>query len=174
MAREESHREDLLREATALVERIELRLGTADNPIGTGSARASCANDGPIVIGFRANGALSIFFGDDPVFQFNAAGELRRAYCGGRLIKAVRGRLVSLQRVRHQTEVQLLSQPLTDGEQSAFIASMQQRLRHLADALENGGYRVVGRVPADADVLGRVQEWLARHDGLPIAVTPRV
>jgi len=174
MAREESHREDLLREATALVERIELRLGAADNLIGTGAARASCANDGHIVMGFRANGALSFFFGDDPVYQFNAAGELRRAYFGGRLIKAVRGRLVSLQRVRQQTEVQLLSRPLTDDQQSAFIASVQQRLRYLADALENGSYRVVGRVPADADVLGRVKEWLARHDGLQIAATPRV
>ncbi len=30
-----------------------------------------------IVFGFRRDGAPSIFFGADPVYQFNAAGELR-------------------------------------------------------------------------------------------------
>src|SRR5204863_2544475 len=78
MAREESSREDLLREATALVERIEL--------IPNGST-----SDGRIVAGFRRNGALSVFFGEDPVYQFNAAGELRRAYTDGKLLKADRG-----------------------------------------------------------------------------------
>ena len=70
MARDESDREDLLREATALVERIEL-------------APADAADDEHIVAGFRRDGALSIYFGADPVYHFNSAGELRRAYCDG-------------------------------------------------------------------------------------------
>src|SRR5262245_11539562 len=107
MGREESDREDLLREATALVERIELApdFGHAGEHI---------------VVGFRANGAASFFFGADSVFQFNAAGELRRAYCGGQLIKASRGQLVSLARQRLENETQLLSRKLTDDEQAKF------------------------------------------------------
>ncbi|HEX3599001.1 MAG TPA: hypothetical protein VHU84_02590, partial [Lacipirellulaceae bacterium] len=77
MSREESQREDLIREATALVERIEI------------SFDASVSNDPDspqqVIIGFRANGALSIFFGEDPVYQFNSAGDLRRAYWNGQL-----------------------------------------------------------------------------------------
>src|SRR3954462_9073696 len=103
MAREESSREDLLREATALVERIEL--------IPNGST-----SDGHIVAGFRLNGALSLFFGEEPVFQFNACGELRRAYSDGKLLKADRGRLAALGRVRTQNEVQLVRHELNEAE----------------------------------------------------------
>ena len=90
MARDQSSREDLLREATALVERIELRIA--------GPMSVKHDRDDHVVVGFRANGSASFFFGEDPVYQFNSAGQLRRAYCGGLLIKAAHGRLVSLQR----------------------------------------------------------------------------
>jgi hypothetical protein len=160
MARDESDREDLLREATALVERIELALRTCPGQ--------------HVVIGFRACGAASIFFGADPVYQFNAAGELRRAYCNGLLYKATRRRLVSLQRVRGENEVHLLRRDLTDAEQDAFVARMQALLHTVAAALARGEYEVFGQVPAEADVLGRVREWLAEHNEPVIAATPRV
>jgi hypothetical protein len=68
----------------------------------------------------------------------------------------------------------LLSNELSDAEQSSFITSMCQRLRELAAELAAGRYIIVGQVPADADVLGRVRNWLATHDGLSIAKSPRV
>ena len=165
MARQESDREDMLREATALVERVELRV---DSLIDAPHDRKN-----HVVVGFRANGAASFFFGDDPVFQFNSAGELRRAYCGGVLLKAARGRLASLQRVRRENEVQLLSRQLTDLEQTAFAAEMQTRLRGLAESLQNGGLELIGQVPAETDVLSRVRSWLATYDGMPVADAPR-
>jgi hypothetical protein len=165
MAREESEREDLLREATALVERIELQI--------TSSTGGEDAESVPIVIGFRSNGAISIFFGGDPVYQFNAAGALRRAYCDGALFKATHGKLISLERVRRPDEVQLLSRELTNGEEAAFMFRMQDRLRALAISLERGSFRINGQVPTGADVLHRVKQWLAAHDGMPIAKTPR-
>src|SRR5262245_54901015 len=119
MARDESDREDLLREATALVERIELLIDSHD----------SVTN--PIVAGFRANGAFSVFFGKDPVFQFNSAGELRRAYCGGLLFKASRGWLCSLKRVRHANEVVLQRHDLTDHEQAEFVTQLNVRMTQL-------------------------------------------
>jgi hypothetical protein len=160
MARDESDREDLLREATALVERIELSL------LASGGHS--------VVIGFRANGAVSIFFGSDPVYQFNAAGELRRAYCDGLLFKARQHRLISLRRVRQPDQVQLVSHDQTDAEQRNFMNRMKELLRDLVGDLEYGRYRVVGQVPAEADVLQRVRDWLAAHDEPPIAATPRV
>jgi hypothetical protein len=166
MARDEVPREDLLREATALVERIELAASSSSV-----SVAPSAAN---IVVGFRSQGAASFYFGDDPVYQFNAAGELRRAFCDGRLYKAARGRLVSLQRERAQGAVQLLSRELTDGEQRDLTTKMQRRLQTLAAELDRGAYSVVGWVPPEADVLSRVRRWLSVHDGMPIAKTPRV
>lgn len=161
MARVETDREDLLREATALVDRVELV--PADG----------APHSEPIVIGFRANGALSIFFGAEPVYQFNAAGELRRAYCDGLLYKAERGRLVSLERQRMPQQVQLVRRELTESDEREFISRMQHGLRQLAGALDAGQYRVTGQVPANGDVPSRVRSWLAQHDGLPIARTAR-
>src|SRR5438132_2803772 len=167
MAREESSREDLLREATALVERIELVPHRSDS-----STPASILDDARLVAGFRADGALSVFFGDDPVYQFNAAGELRRAFCDGELLKAVRGRLVALQRVRTQHEVQLVRHELSDSEQAAFLTQMVDHLRELAILLTARNFQVVGQVPPDADVLDRLRTWLAAHDRWPIAARP--
>ena len=165
MARDESSREDLLGEATALVERIELRL---TDPTST----AHVPRDN-IVVGFRSNGSASFFFGDDPVYQFNSAGQLRRAYCNGLLFKATHGRLVSLQRVRQQNEVQLLSRQLTDAEQVEFTNRMRASLGALSEALNNDHLEAVGQIPAGKPVLERVRNWLAKHDGTSIATTPR-
>lgn len=161
MARRETDREDLLRDATALVERIEL-------------ARHNARPSEHVTAGFRAGGEASIFFGADPVYQFDASGQLRRAFCDALLFKAVRGRLVSLRRVRRQDEVQLLRHELTQAEQQAFLARMDERLRGLAAELDRGAYKVVGQVPGDSDVLGRVKAWLARDKETTVAARPHV
>ena len=57
MAREEHARENLIAEATALVERVELLLAGLPEPV---------------VAGFRPDGSASLFFADDPVYQFNS------------------------------------------------------------------------------------------------------
>src|SRR4051794_11841558 len=97
MARHESDREDLLREATALVERVELTMAGSEEPI---------------VIGFRRDGSCSMFFGADPVYQFNTQAELRRAFREGRLVKAEGGRLVALERRREAGQLVLLRHAL--------------------------------------------------------------
>lgn len=180
MARDESDREDLLREAKALVERIELarRQGSsraadavhvADS--AAGRHHRSAAN---IVIGFRANGAASLYFDADPVYHFNTAGELRRAYCDGLLYKAVRRRLVALRRVRQPQEVQLQHYELSPGELATLIQCMRQRLSELAADLAAGNFQIVGQVPLAADVLSRVRAWLAEHEATQIAMRPNV
>jgi hypothetical protein len=159
MAREESDREDLLREATALVERIEL-------------APAEAGSGEHVVIGFRADGSMSVYFGGDPAYHFNSSGQLRRAYCDGLLYKAERGKLVSLERIRQQNEVQLVRRPLPDSEESEFLATMLRRLRTLAEQCRQNELISVGQVPAEADVLGRALGWLDRVQGVTIAISP--
>jgi hypothetical protein len=159
MARDESNREDLLREATALVERIEL--------IPNGATI-----DGHIVAGFRRNGALSVFVGEDPVYQFNAEGELRRAYSEGKLLKADRGRLAALQRVRTQNEVQLIRHELDETDANQFLAQMTDHLQAFAALINTNAFDVVGHVPPDADILGRLRRWFATHINVQIAQQP--
>lgn len=159
MAREESDREDLLREATAFVERIEF--APTDRPAAD-----------RVFIGFRADGAMSAFFGADPVYQFNAAGELRRAFCKGLLFKAMKGRLISLERGRQKHQVQLLRHELSEQEQARFLSQMRGRLREFVDQFNTRQLAVVGQVPAQTNVLGRVRNWFAAHESFPIARTP--
>ena len=167
MAWEESSREDLLRQATALVERIELI------PQASAFSEAAIPFIGEhIVAGFRRDGALSIFFGEDPVYHFNAAGELRRAYCNGKLLKSSRARLAALRRVRTQHEVQLVRHELSAKEEAGFMSQMEQHLSDLSRLINANSIEVVGQVPADHDVLSRLKQCLATHDKRQIATRP--
>ena len=147
MARDESDREDLLREATALVARVELSLPEHDDHW---------------VAGFRRNGAVSLFFGVDPVLQFNSVNELRRAFVQGTLYKAEGGRLVRLVRVRAEGEVVLSRSEPVDAEQAQLLAMMRDRVRELAQLLAAAQYRVIGEVPEGAHVVERLCDWLEK------------
>jgi hypothetical protein len=162
MALEESPREDLLREATALVERIEL---VPSGPHADPSADK-------IVAGFRSNGALSVFFSDDEVYHFNAESELRRAYVDGHLFKAARGELVELKRVRTAEQVELRSRTLSSTEKDACVSRVKSRLAVLTADLSAGRFEAHRQVPDDADVLARLRDWLSRHAMLAIADRP--
>ena len=157
MAREESDREDLLREATALVERVEL---------------APARGGDPIVVGFRSTGALSVFFGGDTAYHFNSDRELRRAFVDGLLFKSEQGRLVSLKRIRQDHEVQLIRRELSPVSQAAFLATMQATLADLARKIDERQLSVVGQVPAEADVVVRALEWLRIESPIVIAQSP--
>jgi hypothetical protein len=158
MAREEHDREDLLGEATAYVERIEFKIG---------------ASAAPVFIGFRRDGAASFYFGADPVFHFNSAQELRRAFVAGLLYRAERGRLVRLRRERTATETRLLRSEVSDDESAALLADLEQRLTRLAAALATGDATVAGQIPEHAEVMARTQAWLAqRAEKLAIADRP--
>ncbi len=146
MALHDSNREDLLREATALVERVEFTI-----PPGTD----------PIVVGFRRNGAASFFFGDDPVYQFNSDQELRRAFVAGRLYKAESGSLVQLDRQRTATESLLMRRKLSPDEMTDFLGSIQRQMCELQAAISQHTVQIIGQVPPTADIIGRIEKWLA-------------
>ena len=145
MAKQEEDREDLLREATALVERAELEIyGISE----------------PVVAGFRRDGAASFFFGQDIAYQFNSACELRRGYFKGKLMKAERGRLVELTRQRTADSVDLVRHELTPLESAQFLGEAGKRLQMLHQILKDGKFRVVGQVPPEGAVVDRVRNWL--------------
>jgi hypothetical protein len=157
MARESEDREDLLAEATALVERAELTVAGESQPV---------------VAGFRRDGCLSLFFGPDPVYQFNTGHALRRAYVDGRLYKAEQGRLVALDRRREAGALHLARHELDPAQTTQFIGEMDRRLGHLGQALADGAYSIVGQVPAEGAVPERVRSWLAEHRQGTIATAP--
>jgi len=146
MARQEQDKEDLLREATALIERVELTTTTH------GGAKQT------VVVGFRRDGSPSYFFGADPVYQFNARRELRRGFHSGKLLKAEQGRLVELTRKRTDTKTILERRELAEPETAAILDDARLRLSALVTHWLRGGYTVVGQVPAEGDVMQRVVE----------------
>ncbi|HEX4148342.1 MAG TPA: hypothetical protein VHY20_05115 [Pirellulales bacterium] len=158
MAREEHDREDLLGEAVALVERVELEL----------------AGPGHVIAGFRSDGSASLYFDGDPAWHFNSAGQLRRAFVDGLLYKAERARLVRLRRERGQGAVNLWRHDCSAEETAALVARLTDDLATLERALAAGDYRLIGQVPADAPLVERVSDWLARLPGaIELAATPR-
>lgn len=138
MARNEADREDLMREAVALTERVELNVPGFDELI---------------TIGFRSNGAMSIFVGQDPVYQFDAAGRLRRAFVGGFLFRSQHSGLARLERVRTEFEVQLQRYDLSQQECAEFQLKMKVILQKIALPVQQRTVLISRSVPATADLL---------------------
>jgi hypothetical protein len=149
MARNEADREDLIREAIALVRRTEL-------------ATDDLAES--ITIGFRSNGAMSVFVGQDPVYQFDPAGRLRRAFVGGFLFRSQQGTLAKLNRNRTSDRTILQRHDLNADELQHFRRDMDCCLSTVRSALTEGRMRQVRTVPADVDLIPEILTFLASTD----------
>lgn len=141
MARREVDREDLMAEATALRQRAELVLE---------------GHPEPIVAGVRANGHVSLYFGGDPVYQFDAAGNLRRAFVGGDLYRSQGHTLARLNRTRTDLAIELGRRELNHVELQHFLSHMAGLLNELKTALERGTASIVRQVPEDDDFDSRL------------------
>jgi hypothetical protein len=158
MARHERDREDLLAEATALVERLELRVPQQAEPL---------------VLGVRRDGCLSIYFSADLAVHFNTKHEVRRAYIEGTLVKAERESLVAMQRQRSDQAVELLSREMSATEQADFLADTSRKIGEALASLDRGECQVLRQVPEDLSGLERAKKWLAAlPDPLRIAQSP--
>jgi hypothetical protein len=155
----EQDRENLLRDATALTHRIELKVADYHDSI---------------VVGFRDSSAASFFFGADPVYHFNSMFELRRAFVDGLLYKADRRRLVSLRRNRTDQETQLIRCDLNDEQQEIFVANADRHLQLLATALQQGSITIIGQLPHNVDLIQKVHDCLGHLKELRFADSPRV
>ena len=160
MARELHEREDLLRDAVALVPRVMLRVRLRGRSVD-------------VFAGYRGE-SLSLYFDDDPVYHFNDVGELRRAFVNGRLIKAESGQLVSLVRRRAESETVLERQAGGEESDSRLVVELSAILHELAAEISTNRLEIVGQIPDDGDGVNRLSTWLIRHTTPVIAASPHV
>lgn len=123
MARDESDREDLIREATALRNRVEWQIPDESELV---------------FAGVRSNGSLAIYFGPDPVYQFSLDGGLRRAFADGFLYRTQGTTLARLVRRRSSQETVLHRSNLNSSELSQFLSSMDEKLIRLMQSIADG------------------------------------
>ncbi len=163
MAREIHERENLLRDAVAFSMRVQLQVDFDNRPV-------------EVFIGFRDGGAVSLYFGNEPVYQFNNRRQLRRAYIDGRLLKAEHGRLIAWQPQRSDTSVEMLRHEFDTSQQRQFADAMHKHLERLRDAISTKQFVAQGVVPAEsgAEILERLADWLSQPLKLTIADSPGV
>ncbi len=139
MARHEADREDLLHEAIALVRRAEWKV-----PFQTD----------PVVAGFKRSGGWSVYFGSDPVYQFDTQGRLRRAFADGDLWRTQGTTLARLHRERTDRNMELLRHDLLPSELTEFLVTARHRLERFLSALDCGEALLLRQVPDSADLPG--------------------
>ena len=146
MAQHEDDREDLMREAVALPHRVELSVNGFESLI---------------TIGFRSNSAMSIFIGQDPVYQFDPEGRLRRAFVDGLLYRSQHTTLAMLKRERTDTQTLLLRTDIADDALQSFRGTMLFSLQILEQKLNSADFTIRSSVPDAISHITRIQSTLA-------------
>lgn len=155
MAKQTEDREDLLRDGTAM------------------SVRGRLLIDGTeVVIGFRSRGQLSLYWDQDPVFQFDEAGRLRRAFLDSNRLKVEKGRLVRIKKADEHdgpsaSRLRLIVESLSEIEQSVILQSLSECLQQIDEALDplalarrEQELQTVGA--SEADFALRVRNWISQ------------
>ncbi|MCH2213384.1 MAG: hypothetical protein MK110_18950 [Fuerstiella sp.] len=144
--RQESDKEDLIRDATALVERAEI--------VCDGWSAV-------ITIGFFRNGRCSVYFDQDPFYQFDEHGLLRRAFEAGFLYRSQASTLARLDRCRPTDKhidtsgVVLQRSDLTRSDLRQFHERMTCLIKRLLGAITEQQYRVHRAVTPDNQIPAR-------------------
>jgi hypothetical protein len=126
-------REDLMRDATAYARRLLIR------KTQTGES---------IFVGFRKPGGWSVYFGEDPVYQFNPQNKLRRVHFEDQNYAASDGKLYLLHRTRVGGRVEIQKIYSVHTEQR-LLADCLKRVRELAELILTSGVTFVDCLPAD-------------------------
>ena len=145
MARQESDREDLWAEAVALSSRLEFLIP---------------GHSTPCLAGFRDNGWVSFYFGQDVMLQFTADAGLRRAFREGFLFRSRGEQLSRLRRRRTEHQTELLRSELSPSELRDFQAWVFALLTDLASAIATGQIQVRREMNAGPPLLPRIQQSL--------------
>ncbi|GAB4141949.1 MAG: hypothetical protein Tsb009_11990 [Planctomycetaceae bacterium] len=159
MARQESDREDLLAEATALIRRAEF---------------AASHEPEPVTAGIKRSGYFSIYFGGDPVYHFNDRHQLRRAFVKGFLFRTQGTTLSRMRRNRTEEATVLQRTDLNAVELEAFLQEMRQRLAKFVACIEAGEVTVMRAVPAGDDFLAETLGFLKRVIDSPDPLAPPI
>jgi len=156
MVKQEHDREDLLRDGKQMTARAE-----------------AVMDDVVVVIGFRPNSQVSFYFGQDPVFQFNTARELRRVFHQGRSYAAIEGKLCELTRQRQGGRLTLVSQVIPANLEEMIFELFDSWVVRIQVALESTEtvWTVVGE--ERVQFLERLTIWIANAPAsVVIAQTP--
>ena len=145
MARNEQDREDLIREATALEVRAELLCTSIADPV---------------TVGFWRDGRFSVYFDQDPFFQFDVAGKLRRAFREGHLFRSQAPSLIRMHRDRSGSRTTLRRDELTASDVSEFRLFMIERLQTLSSDLSAQRYQISRSVGDESRLLRDVRDRL--------------
>lgn len=154
MPRQEHDKEDLIADATVLVDRAEYRL--------PGSLLNGCL----VTAGFRASDQLSVYFEQDPFYQFDPDGRLRRGLEDGYLYRSQTSTLARMHRERDKNQTMLVRHDLTVPELAAFRQRMLQRLSSFLKALAAANVTRERHVLVSADFEPRLQQRLMTIVGL--------
>lgn len=151
MAKETHDREDLLRDGMAMIHRGQTIIDGKE-----------------VFVGYRADGQASLYWDQDPVFQFNSSSELRRVYIDGVKLLAQQRQLLILKRHASAPSLRELSS-------DAVMQRLDQCLEKLAalpGSAEEAGWQTVGQDTDDFH--RRVREWAKelRTEGITIADEP--
>jgi hypothetical protein len=168
MAKHTQDREDLLRDGTAMPVRGRLRIDGTE-----------------VVIGFRTDGQLSLYWDQDPVYQFDAQRRLRRVFFDSQRYKVQRGRLVRLERTNPPgslpiRQVRFVSEPICAAEQAGILQRLKDYLQQIDAALSkitvSSDQTMLQTVGAgEEDFSRRVRKWITLSDGtIPIGDGPEV
>lgn len=150
MARTESDKEDLIAEATALVERAEFRRVEASGEMSSQASRW-----GTLTVGYRSNGSLAIYFDQDPFYQFDADGLLRRAFEDGFLYRSEADTLAKLHRERTESQTTLQRSDLNETQLGKFRQRMNGRLTELRQMFQSGAFVSPRQVSPRGDIVPR-------------------
>jgi hypothetical protein len=121
MAINREPRENLMRDATAYSRRLSIQNSTEPEPV---------------FAGIRQQGGWSVYFGEDPVFQFNAQSQLRRAHFKNQNYAAAAGKLLLLHRDRSGGHVEI--QRIYSAEtERCIVDDCRNRLYALVELLSS-------------------------------------
>lgn len=138
MPRKEEDKEDLITDGTALIHRAEFFCADAPWKV--------------VTVGYRFNGFLSVYLDQDPFYQFDDHGRLRRALMNGLLYRSQGQSLVELTRDRSSHERTVLARrDLSQSEQQQFVTKMKSRLATFHSLLAGGELRLGRRITQDAE-----------------------
>jgi len=146
LARHETDKEDLIRDATALVERAEI--------ICEGWSAV-------ITIGFFRDGRCAVYFDQDPFYQYDCRGLLRRAFDSGLLYRSQGSTLAQINRRRTTSgnsgkgTVMLCRRDLSGAEVRQFGERMTLHINRLHKSIEPGEYSLCRAVTSDGEVPAR-------------------
>lgn len=158
MSRQETDREDLMREATALVQRAEFAVPQEPNTV---------------IAGYRRDGSLSIYFGADPCFHLDPQRRLRRAFIDGDLYRTQGHTLARLVRTRNGQTVVLRRHDLSPAELATLLNVVRDRLQAFDRSL-SGDCRCLQTVPPQTDLRPRLVESLGAVTSIPLVLAPAV